>query len=213
MLIGLIGLLTLLVLLFIAWMISGYLPTRNIEEPKYRLLEKTADYEIRQYESYVVAETPQKGSHKDALYAGFNELFQYISGGNSGSSRLKMTAPVIQSQGNDGQKIPMTAPVIKQGDGGSAVIAFVMPPGMSIEDLPVPRSPNVRLRTVEAQKVAVMKFSGYATEGVIRAKTEKLLSMLKRDGRTVKSPAWSAFYNPPWTPPFMMRNEVLAEIE
>jgi hypothetical protein len=198
--------------LFSLWVISGYLPTMNIQTPAYTVKEKLSDYEIRLYEPYIVAETLQKGGQKESLSSGFNELFQYISGNNVSRSKVKMTSPVFQSGENEGQKIPMTAPVIKEGDPGSSMIAFVMPPGSKIEELPQPKSAGVKLRVVPARTVAVITFSGYASYDAIKENTNKLLSALKRDGKIALSAEQTAFYNPPWTPPFMRRNEIMVEI-
>jgi len=203
----------ILITLFVLWIISGYVPTRNIETPAYSVMETKGDYEIRQYASYVVAETHQKGSQKESLSGGFRELFQYISGNNTARSKVAMTAPVLQSAESGGQKIPMSAPVIKQGDGGSRLIAFVMPAGSTPEDLPRPKSTVIRLRAVPPRNMAACTFSGYATGDTIRAHTEKLLAALQRDGIQEKSAPQIALYNPPWTPPFMRRNEIMVEID
>ena len=201
------------VVLFSLWILSGWLPTRDIAMPHYSVIEKRVDYEIRRYDPYIVAETLQTGGNKEALSSGFNELFQYISGSNVGQAKIPMTAPVLQEPPAEGQKIPMTAPVLKQGEGESSTIAFVMPPGSRLEELPRPKSPAVRLRVVPPHTVAVMTFSGYAGQDTIREKSSALLEALKRDGVPVTSGPRTALYNPPWTPPFMRRNEVMVEVE
>jgi DNA gyrase inhibitor GyrI len=198
--------------LLIIWVISGYLPTRNIAMPTYEVIEKKPEYEIRRYSSYIVAETRQLGSQSESLSRGFNELFRYISGDNIARSKISMTAPVLKNTEANGQKIPMTAPVISEGEKDSSIIAFVMPPGFTLENLPQPNSKNVTLRVVPPRMVAAITFSGYATEERTRKNAEKLLSALKRDGRYVTAATQIALYNPPWTPPFMRRNEVLVEI-
>jgi DNA gyrase inhibitor GyrI len=198
---------------FILWMIAGYLPTRNIETPAYRVVETKPDYQIRRYDSYIIAETAQKGSQKESLSGGFRELFQYITGNNIARSKITMTAPVLQSGAAGGEKISMSAPVIKHGEGASSCIAFVMPKGSRLEELPKPKSAGVRLRVVPPGSFAVIAFSGYPTEGKIRAKTGKLLAALVRDVRPTRAAPQIALYNPPWTPPFMRRNEVMVEID
>jgi hypothetical protein len=198
--------------IFLLWVLSGYLPTRGIGMPSYRVIEKKPDFEIRQYDSFVVAETSRQGTPSESLSSGFNELFRYISGNNVSRSEIKMTAPVISSSEGKGERIPMTAPVLKQGLEGSSTIAFVMPPGSTLEELPQPKSPSVRLRVVPPHKVAVITFSGYATAGTIKEKTAGLEQSLQRYGVPVKSGPRIALYNPPWTPPFMRRNEVMIEV-
>ncbi len=197
------------VILFALWLLSGYLPTRNIAMPSYTVIEKRTDYEIRRYDAYIIAETRQRSSDGSG---GFNELFRYISGNNVSASRIGMTSPVLKSADDEGDKIPMSAPVIKEAEGESGTIAFVMPPGSTMEGLPQPKSPTVRLKEVPPRKVAVVTFSGVAGADVIKAKTELLLKALQRDGIQVKSAPSVALYNPPWTPPFMRRNEVMVEV-
>jgi hypothetical protein len=124
-----------------------------------------------------------------------------------------MTAPVLKGLVPESQKIPMSAPVLKEGEGGAEMIAFVMPPGSSIEELPRPKNAAVHLRSVPAHTVAAVRFSDYATDVAIREHTESLLDALQRDGLTVRSAPRIALYNPPWTPPFMRKNEVLIEID
>lgn len=201
------------VTLLLLWILSGYLPTRNIAMPEYTVVETKQDYEIRRYDSFIVAETRREGSHSEAMSDGFNELFRYISGDNASTSKISMTAPVLRSPGDQGDRIPMTAPVLRQGEGSSSVIAFVMPPGSTLEELPRPKSPSVKLRVVAPHKVAVITFSGYATEEAIAEQTAMLLNALQRDAVTIRSAPRIALYNPPWTPPFMRRNEVMVDID
>jgi hypothetical protein len=197
------------VLLLALWVLSGYIPTRNIAMPSYTVVEKRRDYEIRRYEAIVIAETRQQSI---GGAGGFNELFRYISGDNVRAARIPMTAPVLKSGTGGGEKIPMTAPVIKEGEGERGTIAFVMPPGAALADLPQPRSRAVTLKEVPPRTLAAVTFSGVADAAVIREKTELLLTALRRDGKTMAAAPFVALYNPPWTPPFMRRNEVLVEL-
>jgi hypothetical protein len=191
-----------------AWVVSGYLPTRNVDMNKYSVIAEKDGYEIRQYEPYILAETPLRDESGNS---GFNELFRYISGSNMGKSKLAMTAPVLQSGPPAGQKLAMTAPVLERE--GAGVMAFVMPPGMTLEDLPKPASPKVTLRAVPAYKAAVIRFSGWGSAATVKKKTKQLAAALERDGLLAAAAPVTAFYNPPWTPPFMRRNEVIIEIE
>lgn len=209
----LVGSLLVVLCLVGAWMLAGYLPTRKVATPGYTIIERRPDYEVRRYDAYVVAETVQRGSHAAALNAGFGELFRYIAGDNLRTEKVPMTAPVLQSNAGAGQKIPMTAPVLNHAAGDQHIVAFVMPPGATVADLPAPRSANVVLRAVPPHRAAVVRFSGNATAAVMQAKTAALLAALARDGKRVLGPPREAFYNPPWTPPFMRRNEVLVAIE
>lgn len=201
------------VTIMLLWILSGYLPTRNIEMPVYTVIEKKLEYEVRRYNSFIVAEVRREGSPAEAMSKGFNELFRYISGENVSASKISMTAPVFRSEEKGGRKIPMTAPVLKEKQGESSIISFVMPPGSTLETLPKPKNPAVTLRAVAPHMVAVITFSGYSTEEIIAEKTAILLNALQRDGLAVRSVPRIALYNPPWTPPFMRRNEVMVDVD
>jgi len=193
-----------------AWVVGGYMTVRNVPMSKYSVVAQKDGYEIRQYEPYVLAETPMID---DSGNSGFRELFAYISGANTANSKLAMTVPVLQSVGGAGQKLAMTAPVLQTQGAGGDVMAFVMPPGLKLEDLPRPASPKVTLRAVPGLKAAVLRFSGWGARSTVQKKTRQLAAALERDGLRASGPPVTAFYNPPFTAPFMRRNEVLIEIE
>jgi hypothetical protein len=193
-----------------AWVLSGYLPTRNVDINKYSVIAEKDGYEIRQYEPYILAEAPLRDESGNS---GFNELFRYISGSNMGKSKLAMTAPVLQSRPPAGRKLAMTAPVLEREGASGGVMAFVMPPGMKLEDLPKPASLKVTLRAVPGYKAAVIRFAGWGFASTVKKKTKQLAAALERDGLLAAPAPVTAFYNPPWTPPFMRRNEVIIEIE
>jgi hypothetical protein len=195
---------------FSLWVFSGYLPTRNIAMPTYTVIGTQPWYEIRQYVPYIIAETPLSRASGSS---GFNELFQYISGNNIAQSKLPMTAPVLKSDVESGMKLSMTAPVLKQNREGAGTIAFVMPPGYRLEDLPLPKNPKIVLREIPGHRVAVVTFSGFASAEIIKEKTAGLLHALRQDGVLVRTDPKTALYNPPWTPPFMRRNEIMVEID
>ena len=192
------------------WIMSGYLPTRNIAMPTYSLVATKNGYEIRRYDPYIIAEASMAS---ESGSSGFNDLFRYISGNNTGWSKLTMTSPVLKSTDGDGRKLAMTAPVLEQNAEGSGTISFIMPPGSTLGELPEPRSPKVTLREIPGHQVAVMRFSGVSDTGTVKEKTERLLGALRQDGVKIRSTPVTALYNPPWTPPFMRRNEVMVDVE
>ena len=177
--------------------------------PDYTVVAVKSEYEIRTYDPYVIAETPQSSGPGSS---GFRVLFEYITGNNQRQSKLPMSAPVLKSEQEVGRAISMTAPVLKREGNGAGMIAFVMPPGSRIEELPQPKNPKVTLREIPGHKVAVVSFSGSVDTKIIEQKTKRLLQALRQDGMQIISPPVTALYNPPWTPPFMRRNEVMVEI-
>jgi hypothetical protein len=139
-------------------------------------------------------------------------LFDYIGGANQGSRSIAMTAPVMQER-STGEKIPMSKPVLQQQAQEVNRVAFVLPAGFTSENAPAPENPHILLREIPSRKLAVLRFSSYATEARVAAKGEKLIALLARDGLRPTGGLLAAYYNPPWTPPFMRRNEIMVEVE
>jgi hypothetical protein len=80
-----------------------------IEEAKYTVLAREGDFELRQYQTHIVAETLVQGDFQEVGNEGFRRLFDYISGKNRKKQTIPMTAPV--SQEATSEKIPIIAPV------------------------------------------------------------------------------------------------------
>ena len=204
-------LLIVLAILFLAWIAWGYFSVANVEELAYTVLDDSKEYEIRQIEDHIIAEVTVTGNYKDASNEGFRKVADYIFGNNTGSDKVAMTTPVVNSESSE--KVAMTTPVINSDADADTVtertIAFVMPSKYTLETLPIPTNQEVTLREVKGQKMAVLKFTWQATAERMEAKKQELADYLERDGLTAGQ-FQSARYNPPWTPPFMLRNEVWA---
>jgi hypothetical protein len=185
------------------------------EEPAYSVERLTDGLEIRHYGQRIAAETTVHADEVSARNAGFRRLAGYIFGDNQSSTKIAMTAPVVQQAGGQGgEKIAMTAPVSQEaGADGEWVIRFFMPANKTLETLPKPNDTAVRLFTIPAQTVAVRRFSGSRDHGAIASQTAELISALRDDGfEPIGTPAaW--FYDPPWTVPVMRRNEIAVAIE
>ncbi len=199
-------------LLLMLWTIGSLLVVRTIEKPTYKILENKEGYEIREYQSYIVAETKVSGTRQEALTTGFQIIADYIFGNNISKSSITMTAPVLESQ--IPEKISMTSPVLStENTSGERTIAFVLPAKYSLETLPIPNNSAVTLREVPAHKVAVLKFTWYATPARIENKKEILTSLLEKDQMTIAGDIQVAQYNPPLSMPLMLRNEIIIPIE
>jgi hypothetical protein len=125
-----------LLLLNLVFLALGGIEAVAIEEMKYRVLESSRDFELRQYESSLVAETTVTGDFHEVGNEGFQRLFDYISGNNRKKQSIPMTAPV--SQETSSEKIPMTAPVNQEKVGEAWRITFLMPSSFTMETLPEP---------------------------------------------------------------------------
>ena len=186
------------------------------EEPKFDILTKDGDFELRQYAPMVVAETLVSGSQDDASSQGFRIIAGYIFGDNklagAGAEKIAMTAPVLLEKQNASKKIDMTAPVTMDKVGDRWRVHFVMPSQYKLADLPKPNNPAVTLREIPASKYAALRFSGFAGEEKVAAKTKELTDWVIARGNSAVSAPQLARYDPPWTLPFMRRNEVMVEV-
>ena len=200
-----------------------------IEEPAFEKLEKVENIEIRQYRPVIVAETFVDGDMGSASNDGFRLIADYIFGNNLSmrgvggkqSEKIAMTAPVSVEPVARSEKIAMTAPVNvePQGDSVGGVmhskrwrVQFSMPGEYSMATLPKPLNPAVTLREVPGKRYAVLVFSGFAGEEKVQQKTDELLVWLKGTNRRAIAAPQLARYNPPWTLPFLRRNEILVEV-
>jgi hypothetical protein len=189
------------------------------EEPKFELLRKEDNVEIRRYAPLIVAETEVEGDMDSATSRGFRIIADYIFGNNE---RIAMTIPVVAEPQGGAEKIAMTVPVSIEPQGDEARpmagaqrwrIHFVMPSQYTLATLPKPVNPQVKLREVPAKTFAALTYSGFNSENAVQEKTDQLLEWLRAQGVETLGKPQLARYNPPWTLPFMRRNEILQEIQ
>ena len=181
----------------------------NVEKPDYKVIQTERNIEIRQYEPMIIAEVEVDGKREDAIREGFRLIADYIFGNNTVQRDISMTAPVQQQES---QKIAMTAPVQQQSTGRSWQISFVMPSKYSMETLPEPKNGRVRLKEIMTKKFVVIKFSGTNSNENVTEHENQLMNYIESNQiKIIDSPKY-AFYNAPWTLPFMRRNEVMIEI-
>ncbi|MCB1702209.1 MAG: heme-binding protein [Halioglobus sp.] len=182
------------ILALVAALWSGMVMAGNIEEPSWQLVDKFDGVELRYYEPTVQARTTLASNSETSV--GFGRLAGFIFGGNNKGQKIAMTAPVEETLGVD-----------------APVMAFTMPAQYALSDLPTPRDPRVRLVEVPGKTVAVVRFSGWATAYKVERMKRKLLDGLRKNGiEPTGTPALNQ-YNPPWTLPFLRRNEVTVEVE
>ena len=182
-----------------------------IEEAKYEVVKKDEKFEIRDYAPQIIAETIVEGDLENSGNKAFRRLFRYISGDNRSRSKVDMTAPVSQQPASE--KIQMTAPVAQQRVENKWAVSFLMPASYTLETLPEPDDPKIRLRQVPARRMAVVRYSGFWSEkNYLRYKKDLALWIKKNGFKIVGEPVW-ARYNPPFMPWFLRRNEVLMPID
>lgn len=188
----------------------------NEEQPEYKIIMKDGNIEVRKYEPYIVAKTTVQGNFEEAQSKGFKVLAGYIFGENKTQKKISMTSPVVQKEAEN-EKIAMTAPVtLKQekNNQDSWTMTFSMPSKYTLKDLPSPVNNNIKFEVIPKRLVAAYRFTGFWGKEKNKEKEEQLLKWLA-DNKSYEpiSKAMFAGYNPPWTIPFLRRNEILIELQ
>ena len=180
------------------------------ETPKYDVIIKAKQVELRRYPAHIKAEVEVAGlTYQKALYQGFSILAGYIFGDNISTEKIAMTSPVQVSNPN---KIAMTKPVSVRGDGTFSV-AFIMPEKYTLDTLPKPKDPRINLMQTDAEVMAALRFSGYFSENKVRKAKQRLGGWIAQEGLEAQGDFIVARYNPPWVPWFLARNEVMIQVK
>lgn len=182
-------------------------PAMALEEPPFTVEKTFAEFELRRYAPYLVVETTA-----DSRNAAFRRLFNYIAGKNVAQQKIEMTVPVVMNP--PGEKIEMTAPVVTQpaGEAGKESMQFVLPARFTLDNAPRPADASVTLRAIDAQWLAVRRYSGTWSERNFADNEAALRAAVQAAGLTPTGPARFAAYNGPMTLWFMRRNEVLLPV-
>jgi len=167
-----------------------------IEKADYRVIQKSENFELREYTPSIVAETLVKGDFEDAGSLAFRKLFKYISGENTSKDKIAMTSPVGQRSTKEGW-----------------AVSFMMPASYSIDTIPQPTDPRVVIREIPVYRAAVIHYSGRWTEKNYQEHLVLLQdwmgeSKLQASGE----PVW-ARYDSPFKPWFMRHNEILISVQ
>ena len=199
---------SIIALILIVGVLAGPVMS-DVEKPDYKVIQSEQNIEIRQYEPMIIAEVEVDGKREDAIGDGFRLLADYIFGNNTVQQVISMTAPVQQKEN---QKIAMTAPVQQQSTGKSWRMSFVMPSKYSVDSLPEPNNNRVRLKGILAKKFVVIEFSGTNSNENVTEHENQLMNYIEANQIKINGSPKYAFYNPPWSLPFLRRNEVMIEI-
>lgn len=188
---------------------------RSEENPKYVVVKQSDDKEIRAYSAHIVAKTTVSGEYKQAQRDAFKILAGYIFGGNEKKQQISMTAPVAVAPSTQGQieKISMTAPVMVTESEQGWTMTFMMPSAYRLEDLPTPNDKRIQFEAVSEKTFGVIRFSGLEND---RKNGEKIMELREWLGsfpqyKVIGSPVFAG-YDPPWTIPFLRKNEMMLEL-
>ena len=183
-----------LLFLLAAW----FMVPMFLEQPKYKILKKEGQFEIRSYEDILMSSVRVTGSQYQALRKGFRPLVKYISGKERDGEKISMTAPVIQSTSDRKE---------------SFTVSFSMPSKYQVDNLPKSKNSEIFFEKVGSYRAAVVRFSGRANEKLLDLKSNELRQWIEANGYSSVSTAKYLFYNDPSTPGFLRRNEVMIIID
>ncbi len=167
----------------------------SYESLEYQVVGRRGGYEIRRYDSHLVAETVVAGTFDGSGNEAFRRLAGYIFGNNTASVRMAMTVPVTRAAAGDGYEY-----------------RFVMERAFTEETLPDPQDARVGIRRIPAGVFAARRYRGSRGERRYQREKQSLLDRLARDGVAPAGEPFAAVYNGPITPPPLRRNEVLVPI-
>ena len=186
-----------------------------IETPKYSVIKKDGNIELREYSEYILATVLVKSStHNSAGNNAFSTLANYIFGNNVDSSKINMTVPVMSQQKVLSKNIAMTAPVtIANSSSDNYAVSFTMPSEYTMETIPKPKSDLVKLQEIKKHRAVALLFSGYSGESKVKKKTQVLREWVKAENLTEVGAPLLARYDPPWKPGFVRRNEVILDVK
>lgn len=157
----------------------------------YQVVRSAGKFELRNYPTLVIVEVPMRGADDS-----FSRLFRFISGQNAAK-----------------QKISMTTPVYMSGENTNATMAFVMPKTMSANQTPKPSDPGLTVKEISGGQFAVLRFSGSRSRSQETNALVKLEQWLSEQRlQKVGSPIYG-YFDPPWTPSFWRRNEVMLRVD
>jgi hypothetical protein len=160
-------------------------------EQKYFLVNKLPGFELRNYDSCVLADVKVTADFEKAGNAGFGPLVGYIGGENQPNTKIAMTAPVIQEPTDNAH-----------------IVSFVMPSEIDERSAPTPTNSRVSLRSMPQELVAVDRFTGRWSGTSYQDRVAKLLVAISAAGYQATGNPRFARFDPPWTPWFLRRNEI-----
>ena len=162
---------------------SGY------KSAPYTVVRSEGDFELRDYPALKLVETAMRDGGSGGS---FNRLFRFITGGNDAGKKIAMTTPVFMA-------------------GGESTMAFVMPADLG--KVPHPMEGSVTIREMPAGRFAVLRYSGARSPQQETEHLERLKAWVADQHLKASAAPVYAYFDPPWTPLFLRRNEVMLRID
>lgn len=158
------------------------------DTPDYKVFVEDGKFEVREYPALTLVRTTSGDGD-------FMRLFRYISGSNEA-----------------GQKIAMTAPVLMKHQGEDTGMSFIVPKDVAAGKVPAPKDAAVMMDELPAGKFAVYRYSGGRNEANEQEALAKLRAWIDKRQLEVTGDPLFGYYDPPWIPPFLRRNEVMLRV-
>lgn len=185
-----IPLLILAVLIGLA--VAGCQATRaGYESAPYQVVRSDGKFQLRDYPALTVVETPMTGN-RDGNDGSFMRLFRFITGGNQVQQKIAMTTPVFMSRSET-----------------NSTMAFVMPVKMKTAEVPRPSDGAVAVRELASGRFAVLRYGGGRNQQKESESLVRLKAWMQQEKLSVLSLPVYGYFDPPWTPAFLRRNEVM----
>jgi hypothetical protein len=189
--------------------VTSIVGIRAYEQPRYAVIQTLPQgVEVRRYEPREAIEAVIPGTDRQqAASQAFSLLFRYITGANQAGAMIAMTAPVS----THGQRIAMTAPVQTSGT-GPVSMRFFLPRAVAAKGAPEPTDPRLHLVQIPEATVAALRYSGVDSERIHDAKAAELLSVVNASAWRPDGEVLRLSYDPPFTIPFLRRNEAAVPV-
>jgi len=180
----------------------------GVPEVPFTIIDRIDPIEIRSYGLRTFVEVTDAKDTSEAFFL----LFDYISGANGEKREISMTAPVEVRRA--GTSIGMTAPVeVGKGVSGNIAMRFFLPKDFTLSSSPVPRNPRVKLAELPPEVFAALRYSGISNDEKFKEKSEQIKAALKDSKWTIAGEPNLFGFDPPYTIPFLRRNEVMIKVE
>jgi hypothetical protein len=181
---------------------------RTEEQPPYTVVDRVAAVEIRRYGARLAAKIEiEAGDERRPANAAFRALARYFGGAN----RTKPARGAASGR-HGSERLDMTAPVQMTRGGARTVMRFFMPKGYTRDTAPEPADRRVRVVAVPEETLAVLRFSGRMRASAFATQAETLAAALEGSSWIVSGDPAALIYDPPWTLPFLRRNEVAVPV-
>lgn len=192
----------------------GVINQRTGEEALFSSLAVDGDYEIRLYEPIIIAQTAVSGKYTTATRTGYNRLTSYVSGNNLAKQTVSVNPPIsVVTNERKQPKVELTLPYYEEYIDGTWLISVAMPESYRLETLPKPVDNSITFKVLPRLKTAVIKFTGYKSEGLISRNSALLNQWITQNALTPTSSARSVIYDSPWTVPVLRRHEIHINVQ